>query len=181
MILQLHSCTSISGGPSWLLPHLPGGTHEGGWTSAGQAGVTWKGSAPCLSLGFTRKGLGSGPVNCLSCSCWSAAHCSPTPLLGGGHHTARVCAHSQTARLAPGLQAPGVCPPAHRVRSWGCLPGVSQTGSYLDNRMQRCPCAKVLGVDGWLTCFHPRDLSQSEKPCARTLEWWQAQLPLAPT
>lgn len=62
MILHLHICTSTSGGPAWLLPYLPGGTHGGGRTTSCDLG----GSAPCLSLGLTGKGLGSGPVNCSS-------------------------------------------------------------------------------------------------------------------
>lgn len=161
MILQLHSCTSISGGPSWLLPHLPGGTHEGGWTSAGQAGVTWKGSAPCLSLGFTRKGLGSGPVNCLSCSCWSAAHCrSP--------HSTCLCtlANSQTGPWAAGSRSVSTSPSGEEL-------GLSARGFpnwlLLGQQDAAVPLCQSFGSGRMADLFPPQRLvSVREAMCAHT-------------
>ena len=47
------------------------------------------------------------------------------------------------------------------------MPGVSRTGSYLDNRMQRCPCAKVLGVGGWLTYVSTPETCLSQRSHVR--------------
>lgn len=182
MILHLHICTSISGGPAWLLPHLPGGTHEGGWTSAGQAAVTRRGSAPCLSLGFTEKGLGSGPVNCSSCSCRSAAHCEvpDTPARRRSPPNMCLCtpANSQTGSWAAGSSSTSTSPSGEEL-------GLSARGfpNWLIPGQQDAavPLCQSFGSGRTADlCFHSRDLCQSEKPHVHTLEWWQAQLSLAP-
>lgn len=181
MILHLHICTSISGGPARLPPHLPGWPHEGGWTSAGQAGMTQGSSAPCLSLGFTGKGLGFGPVNCASCRYWSAAHCEVPDMPAQRRSPPSAClctpANSQTGRWPAGSSSISTGPSGKEL-------GLSARGFpnwlVLGQQDAEVPLCQAFGSGRMADlCFRPRDLSQSEKPRASTLEWWQAQLPLA--
>lgn len=162
MILRLHICTRTSGGPAWLLPVCQG-------TSAGQAGVTrgGRGSAPCPSL-FHGKGLGCGSVNCSFCSCWRAAHCEVPDAPAQRWPPPSRCLHAPAgSRTDPGLQAPAAAPAAHQARSRGCLPGVFQTSSHLDNRMQPCLRGTVLGAGEQVTCVPtPETLSVQEATCA---------------
>lgn len=105
---------------------------------------------------------------------------SPRLLLRGCHHSRCGCAHPPTARLALGVQPPAASPPAHQAVNRGHLPGAPQTGLCLDNRIL-VPLTSCQGfgsgrMDGQ---FPPRNLPRSEKH-VHMVEWWQAQLLLAP-
>ena len=140
------------------------------------------GSAPCLSLGFTGKGLGSGPVNCSSRSCWSAAHCEvrDTPARRQSPLSACLCtpANSRTGLWATGSSSTSTSPSGEEL---GLRARGFPNRLVLGQQDAAVPLCQSFGSGRMADlCFHPRDLSQSEKPRAHTLEWWQAQLPLAP-